>query len=61
MWQQLLVALGLVLIIEGMLPFLAPQRWQALIATLAAMDPRSIRIAGLASMLAGLLIVMLVR
>lgn len=61
MWQQLLVAFGLVLIIEGMLPFLAHRRWQSLVATLAVMDPRHIRLAGLASMLIGLVTVTLVK
>lgn len=58
MWQQLLIAFGLLLILEGLLPFLAPERWQRLVEILAAMDPAQIRLAGLVSMLLGLTLVM---
>nr|WP_242523672.1 DUF2065 domain-containing protein [Microbulbifer salipaludis] len=52
-------ALGLVLIIEGVLPFLYPRRWRALVQQLASVDNRSLRTAGLVSMLAGTALLML--
>lgn len=59
-WQVLPVALALVLIIEGMLPFLSPRRWRQMIVSVAQMDDRVIRNIGLGSMLLGLFMLYLV-
>ena len=61
MWNELAVALCLVLIIEGVIPFLAPGRWRQLAVTLAEVDDRVVRILGLASMLVGAGLLYLVR
>lgn len=53
MWKELLQALCLVLVIEGIMPFLYPRRWRQLVATLAATDDRTLRLTGLASMVIG--------
>ena len=52
--QHLLVALCLMLIIEGILPFLYPQRWRNLVVRLAQISNHNMRALGLASMLLGL-------
>ncbi|WP_111642798.1 DUF2065 domain-containing protein [Marinimicrobium alkaliphilum] len=54
MWEDLARALCLVLVIEGILPFLYPARWRHLIASMATVTDRQLRIAGLASMLLGI-------
>ena len=54
MWQELLVAFSLVLVIEGILPFLTPRRWRHMVLSVAQMDDHSLRMAGLISMLLGL-------
>ena len=59
-WQVLPVALALVLIIEGILPFISPARWRVMIATVAQMEDRVIRNFGLGSMVLGLLLLYLV-
>jgi uncharacterized protein len=59
--QHLLVALCLMLIIEGILPFLYPQRWRSLVVRLAQISNRNMRALGLASMLLGLFLLLLVR
>ncbi|AQQ66464.1 hypothetical protein Mag101_01485 [Microbulbifer agarilyticus] len=59
MWDELVRAIGLVLIIEGILPFLYPKRWRALVQQLASVDNRSLRTAGLVCMLAGTALLML--
>nr|WP_256669883.1 DUF2065 domain-containing protein [Pseudomonas sp. OIL-1] len=41
------------LIVEGMMPFLAPVRWKQLLVSLAQLTDRQVRLAGLASMLIG--------
>jgi uncharacterized protein YjeT (DUF2065 family) len=51
--QDLLTAFALVLIIEGLLPFAAPQFWQKTMRDLSQFNPRTIRVGGIISMLAG--------
>ncbi|MEE4360302.1 MAG: DUF2065 domain-containing protein [Pseudomonadales bacterium] len=61
MQQDLATALCLVLVIEGVLPFLSPRSWRGMVAKLALSDDRSLRLAGLASMLLGAGLLYLVR
>ena len=60
MTSSLLLAFGLVLVIEGILPLLAPQAWKQTFQRMVEMKDGQLRFVGLASMLAGLLIVLLV-
>ena len=53
---MLLTALALMLIIEGMLPFLAPAFWRETFRRIIAMSDGQLRFIGIASMLAGLLL-----
>lgn len=59
-WQHLWIAISLVLVIEGILPFLYPERWRRLVAQMAMIDNRSMRIIGLISMLCGIGLLLLV-
>ena len=59
-WQVLPVAIALVFIIEGMLPFISPNRWRAMLVVAEQMDDRMIRNIGLGSMLFGIVILYLV-
>jgi len=61
MWHDLGAALCLVLVIEGLLPFLSPRRWRGVMAQATAMDDRALRVAGLGSMLLGAGLLSLVR
>lgn len=61
MWEDLARAFCLVLVIEGMIPFLYPRRWRQLVATLALLDERRLRLAGLTSMLIGAALLWLLR
>jgi len=60
MWHELGIALCLILVLEGMVPFLYPARWRALVAVLAGLDDKTLRISGLMSMVAGTLLLYLV-
>lgn len=60
LWRELLIAFCLMLVIEGVLPFLYPQRWRRLVATLATVDDTAIRIIGAVSMLLGILLLYLI-
>ena len=53
-----LVALALMLVIEGVLPFTAPRIWRETFRTLVQMTDGQIRFAGLASMLVGMAILL---
>jgi uncharacterized protein YjeT (DUF2065 family) len=61
MWQDLLIALSLVFVIEGMLPFLFPTRWRQLVQQLATVNDSSMRIMGFVSMLIGVGLLYLVK
>ena len=59
-WKVLPVAIALVFIIEGMLPFISPGRWRNMLAMAEQMDDRVIRNIGLGSMLFGVFMLYLV-
>lgn len=60
-WTSLFSALALVLVIEGLLPFAAPQSFKKTMAAMLSMDNGALRLMGLASMLLGLLVLYFVR
>ncbi len=55
MWHELLIALALVMVIEGVVPFLSPRMMRRMLLTAAEMDDRSLRIGGLIAMVLGVL------
>lgn len=61
MWNDLWAALALMLVIEGLVPFLSPDTLRRMLASVAQLDDRSVRIAGLISMLFGVALLYLVR
>lgn len=60
-WQVLPVAIALVFILEGLLPFINPKGWRAMLSVARQMDERMIRTLGLGSMVSGVVILYLVR
>lgn len=52
-------ALALVLIIEGLLPFLSPKAWRGVFESLLNMSNGQIRFYGLASILMGLVLLLI--
>ncbi len=58
---DLLAALGLFLVLEGIAPFLNPAGVKRAFARLLEVRDRELRIAGLGSMLVGVIILFLVR
>ena len=59
--QLLLTAVALMLVFEGILPFLAPGMWRETFRRLTEMSDTHIRFIGLTSMLVGLLILYFAR
>jgi uncharacterized protein YjeT (DUF2065 family) len=56
MWQDLLTAFALLLILEGLLPALAPKAWLRAMHDAMKLGPRGLRIVGFSLMLAGALL-----
>ncbi len=61
MWDDLLSALALVLVIEGLFPFLSPAGFRKRMLAMLEMDDRRIRIASFACMALGLALLYLIR
>ncbi len=59
--QLLLTAVALMLVFEGLLPFLAPGIWRDTFRRLTEMSDGQIRFIGLTSMLVGLVILLFAR
>jgi uncharacterized protein len=54
-------AAALMLVLEGVLPFLAPARWKEAVRAMADLDDQQLRYIGLGSMLVGLTLLAWVR
>ncbi|HEX9396237.1 MAG TPA: DUF2065 domain-containing protein [Burkholderiales bacterium] len=61
MGTTLLLALALMLILEGVLPFLSPSLWRDTFRRITQLSDGQIRFVGLSSMLAGLLLLLWAR
>jgi uncharacterized protein len=54
--DDLLTAVALLLILEGLLPSIAPSMWLKMMHEAAKLGPHGIRVAGIISMLSGALL-----
>ena len=61
MKTTILMALGLMLIFEGLLPFIAPQAWRETFKRMIALKDGQLRFMGLISIVGGLLLMLLNR
>jgi uncharacterized protein YjeT (DUF2065 family) len=52
--NELLTALALVMVIEGLMPLVSPARWREVFSRILALSDGQIRFIGLASILLGL-------
>ena len=60
-WNDLWAAFALYLVIEGLMPFANPGALKQTLLEVARLDDRTLRIIGLASMVAGAFLLYLVR
>jgi uncharacterized protein YjeT (DUF2065 family) len=58
-WGNLLAAFALMLVLEGLLPFLSPGSWRAAFRRFIELTDGQLRFVGLTSMIAGLLLLLL--
>ena len=60
-WTEILTALALVLVIEGILPFVRPGRYRQMVAQIVRLSDNQLRTFGLAAMIAGIVLLFIVR
>ena len=60
MLQSLAIAFCLMLIIEGIVPFIAPQLWRSLLLMLKDLDDTQIRLFGLVLMITGTTLLLII-
>jgi uncharacterized protein len=60
-WSDLLAAFALYLVLEGVMPFLNPPLMKRVMLSFAQSSDRQLRVGGLLSMLAGLVLLYFVR
>jgi uncharacterized protein YjeT (DUF2065 family) len=58
-WEILMAALALMLVVEGLLPFISPTSWRSVFERAIRMSDGQIRFIGLSSMIAGLALLLL--
>lgn len=61
MASTLLLAFALMLVVEGLMPFLAPRVWRETFRRVTEFSDGQIRFIGLSSMLVGLILMMVVK
>jgi uncharacterized protein len=60
-WADLLAGLAFYLVIEGLFPFAAPGAWRRGLAAIARLDEAHLRTFGLAAVIAGLVLLLVIR
>jgi uncharacterized protein len=58
-WDVLLAAFALMLVVEGLLPFFSPTAWRGVFERALKLSDGQIRFLGMASLLAGLVLLLL--
>jgi uncharacterized protein YjeT (DUF2065 family) len=60
MWHELAVAFCLMLVVEGIIPFVSPGRWRKMLLVLDQVDDNTMRMIGLGSMLTGTVLLLII-
>jgi hypothetical protein len=58
LWDVLLGAFALMLVVEGLLPFFSPSTWRSVFERATKMSDGQIRFLGLSSMIGGLVVLL---
>jgi len=61
MWIELWTAIALLLVIEGIIPFLSPNIMRQALVSMLSLDDNTLRISGLVSMVAGVGLLFILR
>lgn len=60
-WTEILTALALVLVIEGLLPFISPGRYRQMVAQIVRLGDNQLRTFGLGTIIAGVVLLFFIR
>jgi len=60
-WNDLLTALALVMVVEGIIPFISPQGYKNTMQQMLSMPDKTLRSVGLGLMIVGVIALFLVR
>ena len=60
-WTEILTAIALVLIIEGMVPFVGPRKYRQIVAQMAQLSDNHLRTVGLVIRVSGVALLFIVR
>ncbi|EIT68229.1 MULTISPECIES: DUF2065 domain-containing protein [Hydrocarboniphaga] len=60
MWIDIVQALALLLILEGIMPFLSPRRFRQSLLNFASLEDKWMRLLALISMVAGLILLQII-
>ena len=60
MWEQIGIAIALLLVIEGIIPFLSPNGWRKTLQAISEMPDEKVRLIGLISMIFGVILLYLI-
>lgn len=60
-WHDFLAAIALVLVFEGIMPFLSPPTLKRTMATIISLDDRTLRAGGLVAMVVGAMLLFFIR
>ena len=60
-WTEILTAVALVLVLEGMLPFISPRKYREMVAEISRRGDNHIRTVGFVVMIVGVAVLFLVR
>lgn len=60
-WQDLFTAIALLLVLEGIYPFINPDGWRRMMLMLSQLNDQQLRFAGLTSMTIGLVLLYVVK
>ena len=58
-WQEIVTAISLVLLIEGLIPFISPNTYRIFIHKMSELNDDNLRIVGLVSIILGLILLFL--
>ncbi|MEC7859706.1 MAG: DUF2065 domain-containing protein [Pseudomonadota bacterium] len=56
MWHEIITTIALLLIIEGMIPFISPDSYKKFVVKMSELNDYNLRLIGLVSMIIGVLI-----
>lgn len=60
-WTEILTAVALVLVLEGMMPFISPRKYREMVAEISRLGDNQVRTVGFVVMIVGVVVLFLVR